>query len=344
MAFFGVFGLLIGSFLNVVIYRVPEGLSIVTPGSRCGSCGAPVRWYDNIPVVSWIVLGGKCRDCEASISPRYALVEALTGFLAVLLWYQLGAGLLETTELVELGDLLPTFVSFALRFTFLALLVAITFVDLDHLIVPHRFTLPGIALGIASPWIHQAMFGEYGVMRLWPPVTPFASLFGAIAGFLSIVAVFYLYLAWRGVEGIGGGDATLMALVGAWLGWPALIFTFFAASLQGVIVAVIAMLVAPEFIRDSADIFDEDEATTSPSRSEEPSEEGAGGEDPASEVDAMADSLLEGSDVALTVEAEDGAMRGKAAVPFGPFIALAAAEYLLFGPWLPIDLSLAYMY
>lgn len=328
-AFAFVFGTLIGSFLNVVIYRVPAGLSIVSPGSRCPSCETPIRWYDNIPIVSWVLLGRKCRACGVAIAARYALVELLTGLLAFGVWYQAASGLLDLATLPAPEAFVPSIVSFLLRFTFAALLVAITFVDFDHYIIPHGFTLPGIVLGLLSPWILEWVMGPVGALQSWPPVTPISSLAGAIGGFVSVVGIFYFYLAWRGVEGIGGGDATLMALVGAWLGWPSLIFVFFAASLQGVIVAGLSMLFGVDFVKDSAEIFaDEEDA---------PDDEAP--EKPANAADAVtAGASSEELDAAAELPA------GKMAVPFGPFICAAALEFLLFGPLLPPELSLVYLY
>jgi leader peptidase (prepilin peptidase)/N-methyltransferase len=313
-AFVFVFGALIGSFLNVVIYRVPEGLSVVSPPSHCPSCGEDVRWYDNIPIVSWILLGGRCRSCREPISVRYAIVEALTGALAVGAWVGSARWMLESPAFPNAGGWVTLLTVFGLHFAFLALLVVITFVDLDHLIIPHRFSLPGIGLGLASPWIMTFLMGPEGPTVFWPPVTPAMSLVGALVGFGAVVSIFYLYLAVRGIEGIGGGDATLMAMVGAWLGWPALPFVLFAASLQGIVVAGIAMLFGSAFIRDSRDIFtDEEEEAAEDPESDEPPEDDV--EDP-----------------------------GRAAVPFGPFIALAAAEHLLLGPYLPDALILMPLY
>lgn len=323
-AFAFVFGALIGSFLNVVIYRVPEGLSVVTPGSRCPSCGTAVRWYDNIPIVSWFILRGKCRQCGTSFSIRYALVEALTGLLAVGAWWQAGRALFGS-EMIPPTDALAVMGGlFLLRFTLYAFLVAITFIDLDHFIIPHRISLPGIALGLASPWITQLLLGpEMALRYVWPPVTPGSSLAGAIAGFLVIVGLFYAYFAVRGAEGIGGGDATLMALVGAWLGWPALIFVLFAASVQGVAAAGISMLFGGGMVRDAAEVFADDEDP--PAQPEEPES-------------------AEATDDGEVDEPEVDPNEGKLAVPFGPFIALAAVEFALFGPFLPIELSMVTLY
>lgn len=330
-AFAFLFGTLIGSFLNVVIYRVPAGLSVVTPGSHCPSCDAPIRWYDNIPIVSWFVLGGKCRSCGAAFSIRYAGVEALTGLLAFAAWWQVGRGLLRMHEAVDPAALLPVGGMFLERFTLFALLVTITFIDLDHFIIPHRIAIPGIVLGLLSPWVTQWLMGPVGLQFLWPPVTPLLSIVGAIAGFGLIVGLFYAYWAIRGAEGIGGGDATLMALVGAWLGWPALVFVLFASSLQGVIAAGISMLIGGGMVHDAAEIFaDDDEAQEQ--------------EDPAEDQDAAADAADDDEATSEALPDEPNHHQGKLAVAFGPFIALSALEFALLGPYLPDELNMIYLY
>ena len=341
-AFAFVFGTLIGSFLNVVIYRVPAGLSVVKPASRCPACETPIRWYDNIPIVSWLVLRGKCRACKSEIPWRYAGVEALTGVLSAAVFYQQFGGMLRATALPAEEVLLGSFLIYLLHFAFVALLVAIAFVDLDHYLIPHEFTVPGIALGLAAPWIIDAALSERAMLYVWPPVTPWMSLAGALGGYLAIIAIFYLYLAVRGVEGMGGGDATLMALVGAWLGLPALVFVLFAASLQGLIAAGLSVLFWVEFVRDSTEIFVDEEKP-------EPADDAASAEP---EAEATEEGLGRGA-LPPREEVGGGALppredtvveTGRAAVPFGPFISLAAAEFLLLGPYLPPELNFIYLY
>ena len=311
-AFAFAFGGLIGSFLNVVIYRVPADLSVVTPRSRCPSCETPIAWYDNIPVLSWaILLRAKCRHCGAPIPWRYPLVELVTATFALVAWWQMAGGLLRMSTMPDPAIIGPVMGLFLMRFAFFAFLIAISFIDLDTMLIPHKISIPGIVLGLASPWIAQALIGARGALRLWPPVTPAVSLAGAIAGFLIIVGLFYFYFAVRGIPGLGGGDATLMAFIGAWLGWPALIFVLFAASLQGVVLTGIAMLVGADFTKNAADIFAED------ATEEEIADRPEDWVDPAD---------------------------GRLAIPFGPFLALAAVEYAIFGPVMPDELSLIYMY
>lgn len=205
-------GTAIGSFLNVCIYRIPEGLSVIKPRSRCPKCGTTIRWYQNIPILSFLFLGGKCGSCRARIPLRYSLVEALTGVLfAVVLLY---LGLSPATLVYWL---------------FVSALVVITFIDLDHQIIPDVISLPGIVFGFlcsfAIPWLS------------WTD-----SLLGILlgGGSLWLVAVLYELVAKK--EGMGGGDIKLLAMLGAFLGWKAILPIIFISSLVGSLVGVPLML------------------------------------------------------------------------------------------------------
>lgn len=210
-----VFGSLIGSFLNVCIYRMPRGLSIVSPPSHCPSCGAPVRPWDNIPIFSYVVLGGRCRKCGEKISARYPLVEALNGFLYAALLWRYGIGL-----------------SFPLYACFVSSLVVITFIDLDFQIIPDRITLPGIPLGIiAGSFLLPDPFMRAEQLGLVPSLIGFA----AGGGFFYLVAVLS-----RG--GMGGGDIKLMAMVGGLMGWKSVLLTTFAGSLTGSLLGIFLMI------------------------------------------------------------------------------------------------------
>jgi leader peptidase (prepilin peptidase)/N-methyltransferase len=207
-----VLGTVIGSFLNVCIARLPEGRSVVSPRSACPSCRTPIAWYDNVPLASYVALGGRCRHCRARISAVYPVVEVLTGALAVALWLRLG----------------PT-LAFAGYLAFAAALVAITFIDLEHQIIPDVISLPGIGVGLA-------------VSLVSPLVTPLDAVLGAVAGGGSLLAVAWAYRALRGVEGMGGGDVKLLAMIGAFLGWQSIFVTVMAASIVGSVVGIATML------------------------------------------------------------------------------------------------------
>ena len=395
-AFAFAFGAVVGSFLNVVIHRVPVGDSIVSPPSRCPACEHEIRWYDNIPIVSWFVLGGQCRYCGHSISIRYTAVEALTGGLALLLWYRVAHPVFARTSPLEPFPVAAVAVPFVLYFAFIALLVAITFVDLEHYIIPHVLTVPGMVLGLATPWAFRLTFGDQylGVVaELWPPVTPWESILGWLVGGLLVITIFYLYLAARGVAGLGGGDVTLMAMIGAWLGWPALIFVLFASSLQGTIAAGLAELAGRQWAQPLADLLQHDpadEAEREPSSepssastsSNSPSSEGGdpssdGEQDdsaspsgvwrrvslepPSHASDVLPDTMSDVTDIAeddssnapthgprreplSSVEPPAPRPTDKLAIPYGPFLALAALEHFFLGPYLPSVLSMSYLY
>lgn len=206
------FGAIIGSFLNVCIVRLPEERSIVTPPSHCPKCRRDIAWYDNVPLLSYLFLRGRCRACGVRISPRYLAVELLTGALAVALWTRLG----------------PT-VAFAGYFAFAAALVTITFIDLDHRIIPDVISLPGIVAGLAISFVS-------------PLVTPLDALLGALAGGGVLLTIAFAYQAIRGQEGMGGGDVKLLAMIGAFLGWQSVFVTLMVASLIGSLIGVALMI------------------------------------------------------------------------------------------------------
>jgi leader peptidase (prepilin peptidase) / N-methyltransferase len=206
------FGATIGSFLNVCICRLPKEESIVTPGSHCPQCGKPIRWYDNLPLVSFLLLRGKCRHCHGSISVQYPLVEAITALLSLLLFIRFG----------------PSW-DYVVYFAFTAALVVITVIDLHHQIIPDVISLPGIAVGLLASWI-------------LPSTTVVNSLLGLLlgGGSLFLVATVYEWLFKR--EGMGGGDVKLLAMIGAFLGWKAVILTVLFSSLIGSIVGIAVIL------------------------------------------------------------------------------------------------------
>jgi len=208
-----IFGAAIGSFLNVCIFRIPAEQSIVNPASQCPSCHHPIRFYDNIPMLSFLILRARCRDCGAKISWRYPLVEFLTGLLAVLLFMKFG----------------PT-LNFLVFFIFTAVLIVITFIDLDHQIIPDILSLPGIPLFFLAavfivklPWL-EALIGL---------------LIGG--GVLLTIALVYELITKR--EGMGGGDIKLLAMIGGFLGWKSLIFVLLFSSLTGAVIGITAMII-----------------------------------------------------------------------------------------------------
>lgn len=207
-----VFGSVVGSFLNVCIYRIPAGLSVVSPASRCPVCENPIRWYQNIPIASWLLLGGKCASCKTRISLRYPLIEALSGLLYLLVLYRFD---LSLTALVLL--------------LFVSVLLVVTFIDLDHQIIPNVISLPGIVVGFACSafltpigWADALLGILFGGGLLWGVATGYRLLMKA--------------------EGMGMGDVKLLAMIGAFLGWKAILPTVFIGSIAGTLIGVPLML------------------------------------------------------------------------------------------------------
>lgn len=213
-------GAVVGSFLNVCICRLPEDKSVVSPPSACPRCGNGIRWYDNIPIVSFLLLRARCRFCGEPISWRYPLVEALNGFLTLLLFLKFG----------------PSF-TFLGMFVLCSALVAITFIDLDHQIIPDCISLPGIPLGFAASFVIGDLY-RVGARLGW-----LNSLLGILIGGGSLLLVAWSYEKLTGKEGMGGGDIKLLAMMGAFLGWRSVPFIIFAASLVGSVIGISTMVI-----------------------------------------------------------------------------------------------------
>jgi leader peptidase (prepilin peptidase)/N-methyltransferase len=203
----GLFGLLIGSFLNVVIHRLPRGQSLVTPPSTCPECGTRIRPIDNIPVLSWILLGGRCHKCRAPISIQYPIVELTTGLLFLLVaWFSPASPLL------------------AARLVFVVLLIALFGIDLHHQILPNVITLPGIVIGLVFSMVAPPGWRD--------------SLIGIALGGGILYAIAAGYYAVRREEGLGMGDVKMLAMIGAFLGWKAVLVTLILSSFAGALVGV----------------------------------------------------------------------------------------------------------
>jgi leader peptidase (prepilin peptidase)/N-methyltransferase len=225
-------GLAFGSFLNVCIYRLPRDISVVHPRSACPKCDQPIRFYDNIPVLSWLLLGGRCRHCKARISPRYLLVELLTGALFLACYAHFGLTL-ATLKYAAFGFLL----------------LGLIFTDAETQLLPDKMTLPGLVLGLlfslVVPVNDLASQLLPGLVSL--PISSDLSahllsladaLLGCAVGASFVYGAGAIYLRARGVEGMGFGDVKLMAMIGAFLGFKLTIFTLFAASIAGSLVGV----------------------------------------------------------------------------------------------------------
>lgn len=296
IAFAVAFGLIWGSFLNVVIYRVPRGLSVVRPGSACPACGKPIRAWDNVPVLGYVLLRGKARCCGAKLSPRYPLVELIGGVLALAVLEVLVLPLPEATPIER---------SLAVFCAGLALslgLVAAAFIDLEHMILPDSITLGAAVLGVATSSFRAMTFVE--------------ALVGAAAGF-AIVWVPFIVIYPRirkGRVGMGLGDAKLLMAAGAWFGWSGALVVLGAGAVQGTIAAIV-QIVAHGKIEEPEEVTKEREAIRAELASMSPEERAE------VEKELAEDPMME--------EAEEGLPNARMA--FGPFLALATIEYLFFG-------------
>ena len=202
-----VVGLCFGSFLNVVIFRLPLGQSLTHPPSRCMACGSKLRWRDNVPILSWTLLGGKCRKCRAPISIQYPVVELVTGVLFVLVVW-----------LTPVGPLLFS------RLIFVCILIVLFGIDLEHQILPNTITLPGIAIGLIFSFIA-------------PPGWR-SSLIGIVIGGGSLYGIAAAYYLVRREEGLGMGDVKMLAMIGAFLGWKAVLVTLVLSSFSGALLGL----------------------------------------------------------------------------------------------------------
>lgn len=207
------FGLILGSFLNVVIYRLPLEKSIVRPGSHCPACDRPVKFYDNIPVLSFLFLGGKCRFCKTEISLRYPLVEMFTGFTLWICYYYFGN--------------FPVHAGFTALF--LLILIALAFIDYDHQILPDELTLGGAAV-----FLVYAFFN--------PMISTVNAIVTSIGSALAFTALYFFYIKIRKIEGLGQGDIKMMLLLGAFLGVNKLVTAVLIASFAGMLVGLFFIL------------------------------------------------------------------------------------------------------
>ncbi len=271
VAFLG--GAMVGSFLNVVIYRVPQGKSIVSPGSHC-ACGRPIAWHDNIPILSWFLLRGKARCCGRPYSIRYAFVETLTGLVFLACW-------LTYPPVIAVAGMI-----------LLALLIAATFIDLDHMIIPDSITIWGTVAGVLISGLVPSLHG-YSTEPLYLLGSIRAAFYAMIGVMIGSGLILWIGLLAEAVlrkEAMGFGDVKLMGLIGAFLGWQGAIFTVFGGAIVGTLWFVVAMLVGK-----------------------------------------LTGNKNQAALRAETPEGEETDLAMGAQVPFGPMLAIAAAIYLLGG-------------
>jgi len=220
-------GLVLGSFLNVCILRLPLGRSVVHPRSACPVCRTPIRWYQNLPVASWIALRGRCAGCSARISWRYPFIELLSGAIVLAFWRAFGAS-----------------AAFAIASLFALALVALFYTDLDHQLLPDSITLTGLAAGLALAWFNPFLSGA-GWARVW------AALSGAALGSGVLWGIGALYGRLRGVEAMGMGDVKMMGMIGAFTGPFGVLFTIFAASAVGAVVGILLIPLKGRSLQDA---------------------------------------------------------------------------------------------
>jgi len=293
-AFAFAWGSVWGSFVNVVIHRVPRELSVVRPGSHCPACGTPLRAIDNVPVVSWLLLRGRARCCGARISPRYVVVELLGGLIALAVFEVVlrsvpGAATVAHAASVFLAD-------FGLGMA----LLAAAFIDAEHMYLPDAVTVGGTLFGLATPALRGLSWSD--------------ALFGAAIGFVGVWLPFIVgYKALRGRVGMGLGDAKLVMLAGAWFGWPAVLFAVFAGALQATLAAGFVLLLHGK-IEEPESVRNDREALSRAAASGDEEAKRAIEEDPLGT--APADGIL------------------SARLPFGPFLCVAILEWMLAGTWI----------
>lgn len=320
------FGLLWGSFLNVVIYRVPREMSVVRPASHCPGCGEPVQPYDNVPILSYVILRGRARCCGVRMSPRYPLVELIGGALSLAI---LEVVILKLPGSVSVGHAAAIYgADFALCMG----LVAAAFIDAEHMFLPDSITIGGTVVGVVT-----ATLRDLGTVD---------SVIGAAAGFLGVFVPFiFLYKGLLGRSGMGMGDAKLLALAGAWFGWPGAVFTLFAGAIQGSIYAGVTRLLGIEPKLPVAVLEDIAELEKAAAEGDEEAKK-ALAEDPLTEDENDAFILTffrrlfgrkaeEKPAVATPTEIDtEETTTARARIPFGPFLILAILELLFAGDWL----------
>jgi leader peptidase (prepilin peptidase)/N-methyltransferase len=289
-----VWGCLWGSFVNVVVYRLPREMSVVRPGSHCPACGAGVRPLDNIPLVSWILLRGRARCCGERISARYPAVELMGGLIALAIVESLLRTLPPGTAVERASAI------FLANFALAMALLAAAFIDAAHMYLPDVITIGGTIFGLATPGLRD--------------LTWLDSLTGAAIGFVGVwLPLVVGYKALRGRQGMGLGDAKLLMLAGAWYGWAGAVFVLFGGALQATVVAGLLMLFhgkieEPEAVRADREALHRAAL--------------AGDED--------ARNVLQGDPLANAPA--EGFMAAR--LPFGPFLCLGSIEWMLAGEWI----------
>lgn len=293
-----VFAALWGSFFNVAIYRWPRGMSVVSPPSHCPHCGADVPWYRNIPIVGFLLLRGKAGCCGAPLTSRYVWVELLSAVLGLAVAERFFVRAPAGASVVSAG------IETLLYFAFVGGLVIATFVDLEWMEIPDEVSLPGAALGLSTVALREAP-------------GPVEAAVGAGLGFLVVQVLFvWGYELLTGRRGMGEGDAKLLMMIGAFLGWHAILFVLVAGSVQGLFAYGLATLFGVPLVPERPDGEDLSAALHGAPPAPEP------------EAEAHADAHAEDEGP------DPHAASGPSMMVFGPMLALSALEYLFLGDWI----------
>ena len=333
--FSGLLAACIGSFSNVVICRVPEGKSIVYPPSACPKCGHRIAPYDNVPILSWLFLRGKCRHCHDKISVQYPLVELLVTLLGLGLAYKLFSPSLSAP--LPMSQLMWFFVAYCFLLIFVAGCVIQAIIDLKTTELPHGISITVALFGILFAFL---LDDSKPFHKIVGNVSGLDAILGAIIGGALIFIIIAVYFFATRRIGMGGGDISMMVMVGAFTGWEGLLFVLFAASIQGILVSVPAALAGAgqqnkdrfglfrnQILKEDSKVSQSEKGLETMQSSEPSSKEQNADETGKYEiiVDPDEDKLNNISSELESVET------GKLAVPFGPFIALAAIEYIFLG-------------
>jgi leader peptidase (prepilin peptidase) / N-methyltransferase len=317
------FGLLWGSFLNVVIHRVPREMSVVRPPSHCPGCGKAIAAYDNIPIVSYAWLRGRARCCGVRMSPRYPIVELLGGALSLAILEVVILALPGSTPVERAGAL------YLADFALCLGLVAAAFIDAEHMFLPDSITIGGVIVGILTATLRGVALRD--------------AVIGTVVGFVAIWLPFiFLYKGLLGRTGMGLGDAKLVALAGAWFGWPGAVFALFAGALQGSVYAGVTRLLGIEPKLPEAVLADIADLEAKAAAGDEEAKK-ALAEDPLTEDENDAFivrffqrlfGVARAQDAAEENEKPEAEPPPRARLPFGPFLILAILELLFAGHWI----------
>ena len=301
-----VLGLLVGSFCNVCVGRWPHGESVVSPRSRCPKCMGPIVWYDNIPLLSWLILGAKCRNCKAPISWQYPLVEAITGVLFVLVYLRFGMTIAS-----------PIYMLLA------AAMVVVTFQDLADWTIPDEVVYPGIPLGLGLSVVALVM-GDTSLVV----TDPFDSLEGIVLGFSLLYGLDRLSVLILKKPGMGFGDVKLLAMLGAFIGWQGVLGTLMMASILGSTVGLSVMLY---FHLKNGPV---EENENEKPEAADPGTPTADAENVDNEPVTEETEIVAAKATTEDDEDDDGISLDHRYLPFGPYLAIGGLIYVLYGPQL----------